>query len=116
MTSKANIIRTPKKHKVTNWSEYNKVFKQRGNLEIWISNDIEETWYEEDRINDVTGNRKQYTDIAIEVACKLKLCFNQPLRQAEEFVNSLFIMRGLSIKCPDYTVVLHLEKKIHLLG
>ena len=43
MTSKANIIRAPKKHKVTNWSEYNKALKQRVNLEIWISNDIEET-------------------------------------------------------------------------
>ncbi len=105
MTSKANIIRTSQKHKVTNWSEYNKFLKQRGSLEIWISNDIEETWYEEARINDGTGNPRKYTDTAVEVAYQLKLCFNQPLRQAEEFVNSLFRMRGLSIKCPDYTTL-----------
>ena len=95
----------PQRYKVTNWSQYNKSLNQRGSLEIWISNDIEETWYEQDRINDGTGNPKQYTDTAIEVAYQLKLCFHQALRQAEEFVNSLFRMRGLSIKCPDYTTL-----------
>ena len=105
MTRKANIVRTPQKHKVTNWSEYNRSLKQRGGLEIWISNDIEGTWYEEDRINDGTGNPRKYTDTAVETAYQLKLCFRQPLRQTEAFINSLFRMSGLSIKCPDYTTL-----------
>jgi len=105
MPQKVDIVRKPKKYKVTNWSQYNTTLKQRGGLEIWISADIEEMWYEEDRINDGTGVPKRYTDRAVEVAYQLKLCFNQPLRQAEEFVNSLFRMRGLSIRCPDYTTL-----------
>lgn len=105
MTLKADIVKTPQRHKVTNWSQYNKSLKRRGGLEIWISNDIEETWYEQDRTNDGTGNPRKYTDIAIKLAYQLKLCFKQPLRQAEEFVNSLFRMRGLSIRCPDYTTL-----------
>ncbi len=105
MASKADIVKTPQKHKVTNWSEYNKSLKQRGSLEIWISDDIEETWYEQDRINDGTGNPRKYTDTAVKLAYQLKLCFKQPLRQAEAFVNSLFSMRGLSIRCPDYTTL-----------
>ena len=62
MSQKTDIIKMPQRYKVTNWSQYNKSLNQRGSLEIWISNDIEETWYEQDRINDGTGNPKQYTD------------------------------------------------------
>jgi len=105
MAKKVDIVSTPQKYKITNWSQYNKSLKQRGGLEIWISDDIEETWYEEDRINDGTGVPRKYTDRAIEVAYQLKLYFNQPLRQSEAFVNSLFRMRGISIKCPDYTTL-----------
>ena len=105
MAHKADIVRSPQKYKVTNWSQYNTTLKQRGSVEIWISDDIEEKWYEQDRINDGTGAPRQYTDRAIEVAYQLKLYFKQPLRQSEEFVNSLFRMRGLSIRCPDYTTL-----------
>lgn len=105
MAAKANITKTPQKYKVINWSQYNKSLKQRGSLEIWISDDIEEIWYEENRINDGTGNPREYTDKAIRLAYELKLCFKQPLRQLEGMINSLFKLSGLSITCPDYSTL-----------
>ena len=32
--------------------------KKRGSLEVWISDEIEELWYEKDIINDGTGKPK----------------------------------------------------------
>ena len=36
---------TKKKYKVINWREYNRALKDRGSLTVWISKDIEDTWY-----------------------------------------------------------------------
>lgn len=35
------------KHKVTNWSEYNESLKRRGDIEIWLSQEIIDNWYNE---------------------------------------------------------------------
>lgn len=105
MAVKAEIIKTTQKHQVTNWSQYNQSLKQRGSLEIWISKDTEDIWYEQDRVNDGNGNPKEYTDKSIILSYELKLCFKQPLRQLEGFINSLFKLSGLSINCPDYSTL-----------
>lgn len=105
MAAKVEIKRTPQKHKVSNWSYYNNSLKRRGSLELWISEDIEALWYEPNRVNDGTGTPKEYTDASIRLAYELKLCFKQPLRQLQGFINSLFKMSNLNIRCPDYTTL-----------
>ena len=90
MAAKNEMIREEQKHKVKNWPDYNLSLKKRGSLEIWISDDIEELWYEKDTINDGTGKPKKYTEKSIELSYFLKLAFKQPLRQTEGFVNSIF--------------------------
>jgi hypothetical protein len=79
--------------------------KRRGSLELWISSDIEAQWYELNRINDGTGTPHEYTNASIRLAYELKLCFKQPLRQLQGFINSLFKMANLNIRCPDYTTL-----------
>ncbi|MDQ6983486.1 MAG: IS5 family transposase [Ghiorsea sp.] len=105
MAAKVEIKKTPQKHKVTNWSHYNNSLKRRGSLELWISSEMEELWYEADRVNDGTGTPREYTDRSIRLAYELKLTFKQPLRQLQGFINSLFKLASLNIKCPDYTTV-----------
>ena len=105
MARKSEITKTPQSYKINNWSQYNKCLKQRGSLEIWISEDVENIWYEENRINDGSGTPRKYTDKSVRLSYELKLCFNQPLRQLEGFINSLFKLSNLSIKCPDYTTL-----------
>ena len=56
------------KHKVSNWSEYNTNLKRRGDIEVWLSQDVIDNWYFEERIYDGTGSSKRYTDEAI-IAC-----------------------------------------------
>ena len=52
-----------------------------------------------------TGKPKKYTEKSIELSYSLKLAFKQPLRQTEGFINSIFKMSGLNIKCPDYSTL-----------
>lgn len=105
MAVKNEMIRKQQKYKINNWPEYNQSLKRRGSLEIWISDEIEEMWYEKDTVNDGTGKPKEYTEKSIELSYSLKLAFKQPLRQTEGFINSIFKMSGLNIKCPDYSTL-----------
>ena len=105
MVTKTLIKKKSQKHKVSNWSQYNNSLKRRGSLELWISSEIEAIWYEANRINDGTGAPREYTDASIRLAYELKLCFKQPLRQLQGFINSIFIISNLSVRCPDYTTL-----------
>ena len=62
MAVKNEMIRKKQNYKVNNWPEYNLSLKKRGSLEVWISDGIEELWYEKDIINDGTGKPKKYTE------------------------------------------------------
>lgn len=105
MAVKNKMIRKQQNYKVKNWPDYNLSLKKRGSLEVWISDEIEELWYEKDIINDGTGKPKKYTEKSIELSYFLKLAFKQPLRQTEGFVNSIFKMAGFEAKCPDYSTL-----------
>ena len=105
MAVKNKMIRKQQNYKVKNWPDYNLSLKKRGSLEVWISDEIEELWYEKDIINDGTGKPKKYTEKSIELSYFLKLAFKQPLRQTEGFINSIFKMAGFEAKCPDYSTL-----------
>ena len=105
MAAKNEMIRKQQNYKVKNWPDYNLSLKKRGSLEVWISDEIEELWYEKDVINDGTGKPKKYTEKSIELSYSLKLAFKQPLRQTEGFINSIFKMAGFEAKCPDYSTL-----------
>ncbi len=47
----------------------------------------------------------KYSDLAIETALTLRLIFHLPLRQAEGFLNSIFVMMGLDLSAPDHTTL-----------
>ena len=86
-----------------NWSEYNKNLVKRGNINLWISEDIEKWWY-------IEQTRKQgrpftYSDKAIETFLTISYLFKMPLRMTEGFLNSFFEREGLKIQSPCYTQV-----------
>jgi hypothetical protein len=89
-------------YKVLNWSSYNKALKNRGNLEIWLSSDIDKWWYEQNRVYDGNSAPNTYSKQAIINCYELKLLFKLPLRQTQGFINSLFKLMKLRLKCPDY--------------
>jgi hypothetical protein len=94
----------PKQHyKVSNWPEYNQALRNRGNIEVWISDDAIDNWYEKERIYDGTGTPKKYTDFSILTCHEIRQIFRLPLRQCQGFIDSIFAIKHLPIECPDYS-------------
>ena len=93
------------KYKTTNWSVYNKALVNRGDVEVWLGNDAVDKWYEEDQVNTGHGTPQAYTDFAILVCHQMRQVYRLPLRQTEGFINSIFRMMKLNIKCPSYSML-----------
>jgi hypothetical protein len=72
------------------WSDYNKKMKCRGDITLWMSPDVIQQWYINDRVYDGTGAPELYSDFAIITAHEIRQIFHLPLRQCEGFVNALF--------------------------
>jgi len=101
--NKKGIEIKKQKYKLSNWSEYNKALKKRGDIKVWLSQEAVDSWYEPDRNYDGTGSPRKYSDFAIITCHEIRKVFKLPLRQTEGFINSLFEMNGLSITCPSYS-------------
>ncbi len=107
MPHKFNAARRHKipkaRYAVKNWPEYEASLRQRGDLRIWIADDVADHWT-------VSGKRTPkgdpiYTDLAIETVRTLRQVFHQPLRQTEGFVSSILSFMGLDLPVPDHSTL-----------
>lgn len=103
-------INTTHKHyitkKINNWSEYNKSLVKRGNLSIFISEDI----IKDGRIimpkkSHKPGRPQEYADELIEFMLTVGQLFHLPLRQLTGFMEFLYTLLKLDDKVPDYTTL-----------
>ena len=83
------------KYRVKNWASYDRALVRRGDITIWLSPAAIAAW-EPDRAG-TRGAQRKYSDLAIESAL--------PLRQAEGFLRSLFVLMGLDLRAPDHTTL-----------
>ena len=97
--------RARSKYKITNWSEYNNSLRNRGNIYFMISNDLASGWYDGGTEVRKRGRPRRYSDHAILQCLKIRYLFGLKLRQTQGFINWLFEISGLSIRCPDYTTL-----------
>lgn len=100
-------------YKITNWKEYNTSLVNRGDITIYINDDVIKNWNNTD-IKKKRGGQKIYSDIAIEACFILGLLYKKPLRGTEGFVNSIFKLMKLSIKAPDYTTLSKRAKTLNI--
>jgi len=91
------------KHRIGNWSEYDRALVQRGNLTIWISEGAIKSWTPAGTGR--RGGQHRYSDLAIETAITLRLLYHLPLRQAEGFLRSILVLMGLDLEAPDHTTL-----------
>ena len=91
------------KYKVSNWSEYNKALRQRGSIDVWLSNEMVDSWYEPNQIYDGTGTPKKFSDLAITACHEIRSVFKLALRQCQGFIDSLFSAKKLLLTCPDFS-------------
>jgi hypothetical protein len=96
---------TKSKSATRNWSRYNKQLIDRGNISIWIADDVLKSWYQASRVYDGSGTPILYSDTAILIAHQIRQVFKLPLRQCEGFINSLFRLMKYDLRSPSYSVL-----------
>lgn len=92
MPFKHNAAHRPKipkqKYRITNWAEYEAGLRQRGSITFWMSDEAVSGWYAARRTT--PGGQQCYSDLAIETSLICGIVFDQPLRQTEGLMISLF--------------------------
>jgi hypothetical protein len=79
--------------------------KMRGDIAIWLSPDVIQQWHVADRIYDGNGAPHLYSDMAILTVHEIRQVFKLPLRQCEGFVNALFSLMKLDLRCPSFSTL-----------
>ena len=102
------------KYKVINWSFYNNYLRKRGRVDFMIADILSQGWYEDKVHRRKRGRQREYSDFAIEQFLKIRCLFGLQLRQTQGFIEYIFEISGLTIKCPDYSLVSKRCKKLGL--
>ena len=96
---------TKQKYKLKNWQKYSNALKACGRIDFWLDKGAIDTWHEEAQENTGSGAPQQYTDFSIIICHKIRQVYRLPLRQSEGFINYIFKIMVLDIKCPNYSVL-----------
>ena len=78
------------KHKITNWSQYNKALTQRGCVTFWIDDSVSDAWLCHEH-HGKRGRGFLFSDVAIETALMIKGVFSLPLRSLQGFMTLYFL-------------------------
>ena len=92
-----------KKYKVHNWRAYEQSLINRGDLTLWLSEDVIESWNSD--LSQRMGRPKLYSDLAIETALILRLLFKLSLRQTEGFLKSIFRLMTIGLNVQNHTTL-----------
>ena len=100
------------KYRVTNWREYERGLKSRGDITVWFSDEASEAWTPAK--NGRRGGQPHYSNFAILTALTLRKVFHLPLRQTEGFLDSLLRLMQLDLKAPDHTTLSRRNKDVNV--
>ena len=98
------------KYRVTNWNEYERSLRNRGNLTLWLSPSAIKAW--KAKKSGKPGRQQKYSDLAIETVLTLRVLFHLPLRQTEGFIESLFHLMKVRLPVPDHTTLSRRSKTL----
>ena len=96
-----------RKPKTTNWSQYNKVLKDRGGLSIWICEDFLESIQKKSHqdIHHKRGHPVVHPDQLIELLLSIRYLFRLPLRQTIGFSELLFPRLEIHFLLPHFSTL-----------
>ena len=93
-----------KQYKVRDWRAYNQMLVDRGNVELWVSEEALRAWEEKIK-SGKRGKPRTYSNIAIETALTIGQVFHLALRQTEGFLASILKRIGSDRKAPDLSTL-----------
>ena len=91
------------RQRVTNWSDYDTVLRQRGSLTVWFTKAAIAAWRAEPRTT--RGGQPHYSALAITTALTLRAVFRLALRQTEGLIGSVIRLLGLDLAIPDHSTL-----------
>jgi hypothetical protein len=94
--------KTKRTYRLRNWKHYNAALVQRGNLTLWVSDDVITAW----RDTQETGKRgkpRTYSDTAVLCMATLKEVYHLPLRATQGLMGSLMRLLGLALPVMHYS-------------
>ena len=112
---KKNPFSKSRKHsqyKITNWSQYTQFLRNRGRLDFMIASNLAAGCYEDHEENRHRGRPRCYGDIAIVRCLEIRCLFGLKLCQTQGFIDWLFEMAGIAVRCPDHRT---LSKRMKML-
>jgi hypothetical protein len=93
------------KYRVRNRASYNESLKQRGNITLWINEDVIQAWQPDPKAPKKRGGQKEYAGGAIECLLMVKHVHHLGYRQTEGFACSISKLLGVELPIPDYTTL-----------
>lgn len=95
------------KHKLHNWSHYNRSLKQRGNIFFYFN---------EKNVSSITHGNMKYSNEAIIICHQIKYHFRLPYRQTEGFMRALNskLSESDKLSVPDYTTMCKRLKSLEI--
>jgi len=102
------------RYRLSNWKDYNKSLRSRGNINIWFTSDIIEGWYHKPGYKKTQGRQKRYSDLAINTMRVLGTIFNQRLRQTQGFTESIVSLMKINLTIPDYSTLSRRTETMHI--
>ena len=73
-------------------------------MTFWLDEQAIKSWYES-ATPASRGQPQRYSDLAITIVLVIKRVFRLTLRAAQGFIDSIFSLMGIPLRCPDYTGV-----------
>ncbi len=101
------------KVQITNWPTYNKALINRGSITFWLDDEAIQAWYESATPSS-RGRPQRYSDLAITTVLVIKRVFRLTLRAAQGFIDSIFTLMNVPLRCPDYTSVSKRAKSVNV--
>jgi hypothetical protein len=100
-------------YRTRNWKEYNSALVNRGSLTFWFEEKAIKKWYFEERTCN-PGRPYLYSDEAIRCGLVIKAVFRTTLRSLQGFIQSIFLLVGLQLACPHYSVFSRRAKNLEI--
>ncbi|MDZ8258969.1 IS5 family transposase [Nostoc sp. ChiQUE01b] len=97
-------MKTKAQYKVKNWNAYDAALKQRGSITFWVNEEVIEQWRNQQKTGR-KGASNYYSDVAIATMGTIQSVFHLPGRQAEGFLESLFMLMGIELAVPDHSTL-----------
>lgn len=89
-------------YRVTNWKKYNESLVRRGDITLWLAEDVIAAWEHANREVKV-GRPFTYSDTAIECLLAIRELFQLPYRQTEGLGRALVKLMDVEVAIPDFT-------------